>query len=258
MLNSKQLNRDIPVPLYYQLKEIILSEIKKGTYKNGDAIPTEKELCEMFDISRTTIRQAIKELENEGWLYRVKSKGTFVSSPKINQNFAQSIQSFNDEIRNSGRTPRTQVLDFNVLVPPEDIAKELGIRPDKKAICIHRIRFADEEPIVTVKTYLPYDKCSFVLDHNLQEESLYPILSKHEKTKVYKIERLVEAVNATSYDVKNLGIRQGAAIQKFTSIGYNMFDEVIEYSFARYRGDRNIFKVTVTPSVYRNKNNNSI
>src|SRR5690554_6426334 len=150
MLNAKKLNRDIPVPLYYQLKETILSEIKKENYKKGDAIPTEKELSEIFDISRTTVRQPVKELVNEGWLYRVKSKGTFVSSPKINQNFVQSIESFNDEIRNSGRVPRTELIDFNVLVPPEDIAKELGIKPDEQAICVHRIRFADEEPIVTV------------------------------------------------------------------------------------------------------------
>ncbi len=255
MLSADQLNRDIPVPLYFQLKEIILSEIKKGTYKDDDAIPTEKELSEIFDISRTTIRQAIKELENEGWLYRLKSKGTFVSRPKINQNFAQTMQSFNDEIRNSGRTPKTELLDFKVIAPSEDIARVLNLGHREQAIYVHRRRFADEEPIVMVKTYLPYEKCSFVLEHNLREESLYTILGIKEETKIFTIDRLVEAENANSYDVKNLGVKSGMAIQQFTSLGYNVFDDVIEYSVARYRGDRNIFKVTVAP--YQQTSNNN-
>lgn len=248
MLNSNQLNKSIPIPLYFQLKELIMQEIKTGNYKIGSMIPTEKELSEIFQISRTTVRQAIIELVQEGWMYRIKSKGTFVSKPKIKQDFIQTLNSFNEEITHSQRTPRTEVLDFKVIVPTEQAAIALKLLPKEKVIFIHRVRYADDEPIVTVKTYLPYEKCGFVMGHDLVNESLYPILSTHEETHIYKIRRLVEATDANSYDLKYLNIKRGKAIQQFTSTGYNMFEEPIEYSLARYRGDRNSFEVLIAPS----------
>lgn len=248
MLNGEMLDKSIPIPLYFQLKKKIVEEIEKGNYKVGDMIPTEFELSELFQISRTTVRQAISELVQEGWLYRVKSKGTFVTKPKINQEFIQKIQSFNSEILKSGHTPSTVVLDLKIVDPPEQVMKALNLKEQEKAIFIHRKRFADEEPIVLVKTYLPFDRCSFVMEHNLVKELLYSVLSTNNNTKIYKIKRLVEAVEANSYDMHELNIKRGKAIQQFTSIGYNALNEPIEYSIAHYRGDRNSFEVYVAPS----------
>ncbi len=135
-------------------------------------------------------------------IYRIKSKGTFVSKPKISQNFVQAISSFNDQIIRSGRTPNTTLLEFNVFPAPEVVATALGLESKEKVIYINRLRCADNEPIVIVKTYLPYAKCSFVMDYDLEKESLYPILASREDTKIYKIKRLIEAVDATSYEIK--------------------------------------------------------
>ena len=93
---TNRIDKSVPIPLYFQLKELILAEIKEGRYKSGDLIPTEKEISDAFQISRTTVRQAITELVQEGRLYRVKSKGTFVAQPKITQEFIRKIESFND------------------------------------------------------------------------------------------------------------------------------------------------------------------
>jgi GntR family transcriptional regulator len=171
MLGEGKLNKAVPIPLYFQLKEAILNEMKNGTYKSDDLIPTEKELSDMFQISRTTVRQAITELVQEGWLYRIKSKGTFVSKPKINQSFIQALGSFNDQIIKSGRTPQTELFDFKIMTAPENVAEVLKLQPKDKVIFIHRKRCADSDPIVMVKTYLPYKKCSFVMDHDLAKES---------------------------------------------------------------------------------------
>ncbi len=245
MLQDQRLNKNVPIPLYFQLKELIMNEIRNGNYKSGEVIPTENEIGEIFEISRTTVRQAIRELENEGWLYRKKSKGTFVSKPKINQSFIQALGSFNEQILKSGRTPRTELLDFKRMAPPEQVAATLELAPGDKVIFIHRRRYADDEPIVMVKTYLPYKECSFVMKHDLENESLYPILGTNEETKIYKIRRFIEATDAKAYDMKNLNIGRGKAIQRFMSVGYNVFDKPIEYSIARYRGDRNTFEVVI-------------
>ncbi|MFC7365258.1 MULTISPECIES: GntR family transcriptional regulator [Bhargavaea] len=244
-MNGK-LDKSVPIPLYFQLKELILNNIQNGTYQVEDAIPTEKELSEIYDISRTTVRQAITELVQEGWLYRVKSKGTFVRTPKISQSFIQALGSFNDQIRALGMTPSTEVLDFEVISAPEQVAEQLKLQQKDKVIYIHRRRFADNEPIVMVKTYLPYDRCSFVLNHDLVKESLYPVLGMHEETSINKIRRFIEAVEASQYEQEYMNVEKGSAIQKFLSIGYNLKDEPIEYSVARYRGDKNRFEIVIT------------
>lgn len=241
------IDKSVPIPLYFQLKQLILSEIKNGNYKSGDMIPTENEISDAFSISRTTVRQAVTELVQEGWLYRVKSKGTFVSLPKINQDFIKKLESFNDQILRSGMEPSTEVLELKVMPATEIVARHLEIKENESVIYMHRKRLADGEPIVTIKTYLPYDECSFVMDHDLEQERLYAILSQSSATTVFRVERIVEAVEANAEDVNLLNIKKGKPIQHFTSIGYNTFGKPIEYSLARYRGDRNSFEITVFP-----------
>lgn len=245
MLQAKKLDKTTPVPLYFQLKELIMAEIKNGTYPKDSVIPTEKELSEMFDISRTTVRQAIAELVQEGWLYRVKSKGTFVSQPKINQDFIQKLESYNDQIRRTGRTPRTEVLDFKVMKASQEVAEQLELQPGDEVIYLHRKRYADDDPIVVLKTYLPYEKCSFVMEHDFEKESLYAVLSEKDSVKVYYVKRLAEAVEATSDDAEKLNMKKGKPILYFQTVGCNAFGKPIEYSLARYRGDKSSFEVTV-------------
>src|SRR5699024_10212385 len=245
-MNNTVLDKSIPVPLYYQLKEKLLSDIKNGDYKLGDAIPTEKDLSSMFVISRTTVRQAINELVQEGWLYREKSKGTFVTKPKINQSFVQALGSFNEQMEKLGKRPSTQLLELKVISVPDCVLNKLNLNKNDKVIYMHRKRYADEIPIVMVETFLPYNKCQFILDYDLENFSLYPLLRNYEKTEIHKIHRYIEAVIAEDYDVDNLNISVNNAIQLFTSIAYSAYEEPIEYSIARYRGDQNVFEVTIT------------
>ncbi|MFB7155555.1 GntR family transcriptional regulator [Lysinibacillus sp. NPDC056232] len=243
---AHQLDKSVPIPLYYQLKELILNDIKNGTLKVGDAIPIEKELSAIYGISRTTVRQAVAELVQEGWLYRVKSKGTFVKAPKIEQSFIQALGSFNDQIRDLGMSPSTEVVELEVIDVPGFVSDKLNIPLGSKVIYLHRRRFADNEPIVMVKTYLPYDKCKFVLEKDFVKESLYPILGESIETQISKIRRYIEAVESEKYDFDYLNMEKGKAIQKFISIGFNYRDEPIEYSIARYRGDKNSFEIIIT------------
>lgn len=245
MIHNKTLDKSVPIPLYYQLKSIICEEIEGGSYPVGSMIPTEKELSEIFTISRTTVRQAISELVQEGLLYRVKSKGTFVTRPKINQDFIKKLGTFNEQIRDAGRVPSTQLLEMKVVPMPEDLAEGLDLKPGDKAIYLYRLRSADDEPIVTVKTYLPYDKSAFAMEHDFAQESLYEVLAANDETRICKVSRIVEAVAAGSNDARMLGIKRGKPIHYFVTTGYNANGEPIELSFARYRGDQNRFQVDV-------------
>ena len=242
-IRDHKLNKSVPIPLYYQLKSIILEEMANGNYQPGDLIPTEKEISEFFLLSRTTVRQAITELVQEGKLYRIKSKGTFIARPKLVQDFIKKVETYNDQIKRLGMVPSTKLLELKVIMPPQPVAEVLKLKDGQQCISILRKRFADNEPNVVVHTYLPYADCSFIMDHDLENESIYKILSVQEKTRVHHINRIVEAVLATEEDARMLDIDAGQPIHFFTSIGFNIANEPIEYSLARYRGDRNRFEV---------------
>lgn len=246
MLEGKQLNKNTPIPLYFQLEKLILDEIESGAYPPGSMIPTEKELSQMFDISRTTVRQAIAELVRKERLYRTKSKGTFVARPKIDQGFIHSILSYDDDVRSTGRNPSTEVLGMEVINLPQNIADQMDLAPGTKAIYLYRKRMVDNEPFVRVETYLPYTQCSFIMDHDLNSESLYQVLSNRESTHVVRILRTCEVRIANTEDVSILGMKRGQPIHFFTSVGYNSAGKIIEYSLARYRGDQSKFRVEIS------------
>ena len=246
MLQEKTLNKNIPIPLYFQLETLILEEIENGTYPVGSMIPTEKELSQMFDISRTTVRQAIGDLVQKERLHRTKSKGTFVAHPKTSQQFMHTILSYDDDVRAAGRNPSTEVLKLSVVELSQEIASAMEMPVGTKAIYLYRKRMVDDEPFVRVETYLPYDKCSFLLDHDFTKESMYEVLNHHKQTHVVRIVRTCEIRSANTEDIKILGLKRGRPIHYFISMGYNSSGQLIEYSLARYRGDSSKFRVVIS------------
>lgn len=239
------INKSVPVPLYFQLKEMIVKEIKNGSYPVDSVIPTEVEISEHFNLSRTTVRQAIMELVNEGWLNRKKSKGTYVSRPSLKQDFIQRLETFSDQINRLGMIPRTEVLDLQVIIADKIIADKLGLKEGDQVVYLFRRRFADDLPVVLVETYLPYVECGFILNKDLSRESLYKTLSVKEKTKIYASHRIVQAIAADSKTAGLLKIEKGSPVHFFESVSTNVMGERMEYSLAKYRGDKNKFEVTV-------------
>ncbi len=243
MFREYAVDKSTPIPLYFQFKNILLDMMKEGKLQPGDMIPTEFELCDIFGISRTTVRQALTELVNESKFYRVKGRGTFVAQDKINQDFIKKIESFKSEMERKGYIPSSKVIAFEVIEAPVEVAVALNIPVNTDVIFLKRLRFADNEPIVVTQTYLPYNLCKSVLDYDMNKSSLYQILSKNINTKIYKVVRNIEAVVPTKEDCELLDITKTTAIQLFHYTGYNKFDSPIEYTMARYRGDKSIFTI---------------
>lgn len=244
-LENKELDKRVPIPLYFQLKELIVAEIKSGQYPVDSLIPTEKELSEQFDISRTTVRQAVTELVQEGWLYRVKSKGTFIARQKIKQDFLQRLETFQEQMERIGLEPSTEVLDFKFIKASKEVSENLQIAEGEQVIYLFRRRFGNGEPVVTVETYLPFEKCAFIKDQDFERVSLYDVLSAREETRIFSAKRLVEAVEANNSDVQYLHVRKGSPIQLVHTVSVNKADAALEYSIARYRGDASSFQLYV-------------
>lgn len=236
-------NKSTPIPLYFQFKNILIEMMKDDVLQPGDMIPTEFELCDIYGISRTTIRQALTELVNEGKFYRVKGRGTFVAQTKIEHDLTRKVESFNNEMIRYGYTPSTKVLEFKVVSATPEVSAALNLSPNTDVIYLKRLRFGNDEPILISQTYLPYSFCKHILDNNMNEESLYSILSSNINTKVYKILKNMEAVVPTKEDCELLNINKTTAISLFHVTGYNKFETPVEYSVIRYRGDKNTFSI---------------
>ena len=245
MILDHSINRSVPIPLYYQLKTIISDEINSGNYPPNEAIPTEEELIRHFNLSRTTVRQAISELVQEGKLYRVKSKGTFVSIPQLKQDFVIRLRSFNELVRDSGRTPATMVLLKEVVPADEAPAEALSIPQGSPVYHLKRLRFADSMPLVIVESWFPADKCAFLDRMDLSTESIYETLRKEQpELAVTRSKRVFEAQNADSETASMLGVSKGRALLRFKSVACS-HDLPLEYSIAYYHPDANLFELTV-------------
>ncbi|GBF34280.1 transcriptional regulator [Desulfocucumis palustris] len=237
------LNMDPRIPLYYQLMQFFRQQIEGGQYQAGDAFPSENELCERFSVSRPTVRQAINELVREGLLHRIKGKGTFVSAPKIEQDFIQKLMSFTEEMRQKGLKDSTRVLNLKVASASKAVAAHLSLGMDESVFCLERLRFINGEPIVVVTTYLPQKNCPALDKHDLTNKSLYETLEKHYGIKVCRARRILEVEAANEEDAGLLGVEEGEPIQLSKTVAWNQFDKPIEFSIARYRGDRSQFTI---------------
>lgn len=247
MFSGEIIDKNTPVPMYFQLKNIILKEIEAGRLKPGDYIPTETELREQFDISRTTVRQAITELVMEGYLERDKGRGTFVSRPKMEQKFMQSIISYAEEMRLLGFVPKTEILEMKVIPASEreEARQKLCIPEDGEIIYIKRLRYASDEPMVVDEVCLS-TACAALLDigpDQIAEYGLYHFLFQKNETKVMHVTRQIESVACGKKVSELLGIPKGAPVQLTTTLSYNKDEVPLEYTVAHYRGDKTKFRV---------------
>lgn len=224
-----------------QLVDDLITKINNKTYDSEDKLPSERELCEIYGMSRITVRNALQELEREGYVHKVHGKGTFVSSSSYRQKLVK-LYSFTEEMRKIGKTPKTQVLSFKRVESDKRIAEKLKITPGDSVYLIVRLRFADDEPLIYETSYIP--------------ESRFPDLSKEEleKTPMYtlffdkysvSVTRAVEQFSATilSSDegeyLQTSGNQPGMLVKR--TAYYNT--EIIEYTVSVTAGDKFTYTV---------------
>lgn len=244
-----KIDRTVPIPLYYQIKTFMIKHIEDNSLKDGELVPPEEELCAYLNVSRPTVRQAFLELVHEGYLNRIKSKGTFVTRPKIAGDFIQKIQTYNQEIQYYGLKPKTKLLSISEIDVFAEVMEKLKLTEKDKVICLERLRYADDKPIVYVKTFIPVKLCKGLIDEDLEQNSLYDTLKTKYNIEIAHINRQIHATVADPYLSDLLGIMENAPLLYITTVAYNQNDIPFEYSLASYRAD--MYKMNV--DLYKDK-----
>ena len=228
-------------PLYYQLAEIIINDIKEKNLQENDRILTEREYCEKYNLSRSTVRQAIAYLEKKGYIYKVQGCGTFVSSRVMKQKLLK-FYSFTEEAKKQGKTPSSKILSFKEKKADEKICKELNINRDDKVYELQRLRLADDEVVMYEKTYLLEKKMQGLSKNILLENPIYDILQNIYNISFTKATERFSVLLSDEKIAEILTIPQGSPIirlQRWTYAGM----EIIEYTVSLVRGDRFEFEV---------------
>ena len=169
------LDKSLPLPLYHQLKNILMARIESGEWEPGQQIPTETSLSERFGVSKITVRQAMRDLADLGYIRREQGRGTFVSKAKLNQG-PRELTSFSEEMRRHNLPTQSQVLEQTLQGADPAAAEALRIAGGDPMLVLKRLRMASGEPIAIQTAHIPAALVPGLVEENLENVSLYEIL----------------------------------------------------------------------------------
>lgn len=239
------LDLNSPLPLYYQLKAYILDQIASGAWKPGERIPSESEIGAGFKISRTTTRQAIGELVNEGVLNRRHGVGTFVALPRIEKRITK-LTGFTQDMHARGLKPSSRVLDKEVIEAPAATIKRLCLPQNERIIFIKRLRLADDEPMgIDIVSY-PFRQFSGLLEEDLAGNSLYDLLQTKYNMTPTRSEMALRATACLPEYARYLEIPRLSPVLQIERTTFDQEDRPFEQVLAFYRGDRYIFDIELS------------
>jgi len=228
------------VPKYYLVKQKIVEMINNEEIGSDGMIPSERELMGNYGISRITVKKAIDDLVNEGYLYRIQGKGTFVKKETLDQDLI-SITSCTQDIIKLGMTPSKRLLEAEIIDADKAKLKKLQLCQGEKVFKIKRVYYANNEPINLTTTYLPCKLFPFIDSYDFGTDSIYDILENKYEVKITKAKRTIEAVLAVDEVARELKIKEGDPILLFKAITYGLVNgrEVpIENFESFYRSDK--------------------
>lgn len=214
--------------LYLKLSDTLAGQIMDGTLGDGTLLPSERELCLMHGISRTTVRQALQDLSKKGYIKTIHGKGTVVVRPQIRQEL-RSIYSFDADMRRLNKNPETQIMDFIEIVPAGTIADQMQLPAGESVYRIMRLRLANGEPMLLETNYLPCDRFPDFNREMIEQQSLYKVLTSQYALNITVAEETFEPILLRPMEAQMLHTGQGALGMLIERVSYEG-DRVVEIS----------------------------
>lgn len=206
-------------PLYLKLSDALAEQIMDGTLPEGSLLPSERELCQTHGISRTTVRQALQDLNRKGYIKSIHGKGTVVVRPQIRQEL-RSIYSFDSDMRRLGKNPETQIMDFVKIEPTGNVAALMQLPVGESVYRIMRLRLVNDEPMLLETNYLPCSRFPQFTRQMLEHQSLYRVLTSQYALNIDIAEETFEPVLLRPMEAQMLHTSQGALGMLVERISY--------------------------------------
>ncbi len=225
------------VPLYYQIKEDLLTEIKNGKWAVGEMIPSEAQLSHKYKVSRNTAQRAINELVHDGVLSRKQGVGTFVVAPKIEQAL-NCFYSFSQAMHNQGIQTSTKVLSLNREIATKAQAKYLLIMPGDELFVLKRIRYANNVPIMLDESRIPVSIAPNLDTIDFEKNSLYDVLERVYNICVSRAKEIFEPVIVQKQESIYLNVDENSPAIMLDRIAYSSHDVPVEFCRSIIPGDK--------------------
>ncbi|HSM25288.1 MAG TPA: GntR family transcriptional regulator [Anaerolineaceae bacterium] len=234
----KIIDRRSHLPLYIQLKDILLQELDEGRYPPGSNFPPEMTLVDQYSLSRATVRQAIKDLEHEGYINRIQGKGTIVIREKSSLNRALSqLTSFTEDMKAHGYETTTKILKFEVAPAPYRIAELLHIAEHKPIIHINRLRIVNKIPVAINTSYVNLPESVSMCQEDLERTVSLYTLFEMKRIPLVESDKTIEAISANEEQAKLLGVPMGNPLLKVEGVVFTLLHQPLEHHVVISRSD---------------------
>ena len=228
--------RGIASPRYHQVYVTLRTWVRDGTYRPGDQIPTEPQLCRMFDVSRITVRKAIEDLAREGWLVRQQGKGTFVHMSRARSPASLDINEVRGQVANLAAATEVRDLTVTEVEPDEETCVSLDLQPGQLVQRAAHVRLLRGTPLGLITTYVPLDIAARVHQTEMARRPLFELLG----TAGIEVARADQSIGATLAGVeaaRALGVDVGAPLLRLTRVVFDVMNRPVERVIALYRAD---------------------
>lgn len=230
-------------PLFRQIIDSINSGIESGVYARGDAIPSEPELCRLFDTTRMTVRRAIDQLVGEGRLFRIQGKGTFVTTLEVDKTYQK--HGFSSNMLSLGLHPSSQVIFIGECEANAMIRKHLDLAPDESVFCLKRIRYVDLEPIAIERVWISLQRYPLLLQHDFAQESLYDVLRREYGVEIGYSKQRINAITIEGEDAQLLFQQKKGVALRIRNVDYAKGMKPIAASDSVYHGGKYTLDVVI-------------
>lgn len=237
------IDKNSPVPIYYQLEEYIKQQIEDGTLKTEETIPSEREYAEKYQISRMTVRQALNNLVTEGLLYRQKGRGTFVNKQRVEQEL-QGLTSFTEDMLARGFKPGNRLVSFEILPADPQVAQRLKVAEHTPVYEMKRVRLADDLPMAFETTYVPANLIKGLTEEVITQ-SLYSYVEEKLGLVIMEATQQIESSIAKDTETIHLQIEKGSPTLLIRRTSFLEDGTPFEFVKSAYRADRYTFVHTM-------------
>ena len=235
------LERNSPVPLYFQVAQQLEQAIEDGRLPPGTRLDNELVLAEDLRLSRPTLRRAMQHLVDKGLLVRRRGVGTRVVQPKVRRPL--ELSSLFDDLAATGQQPSTVVMSNGIVAAPDEVAEILGLPGGSDVIRLERVRSALTQPIARMTNYLPAQLLELDSDA-LAEQGLYQLMRSF-GVRLHSATQTIGARSATAAEARVLGESRGAALLTMQRITYDDHGTAVEYGTHVYAASRYSFELSL-------------